>query len=407
MSEEVKEKSTWWIHVDLTTIFIIVVLCVGGLVAKWEYEKQYRNEVIAAEKAKAERDAREQVAIVEQQRRDKLASEELDIRSKEFIELQKSKLAERERSKQQSEQQQAERRTLQIANETARQEQYELERKRQLDDVAAARARQELERKINSSRPGVTSVTNPGDPGFDKDSFIAAARTDLAVASKEMDELQRKLDPMQSKTIAYQNKLNGAQKTAAMLKQQLENAQGEHGTGLAAGGGYSTRTVQDANGNLSTRTAVGNTGSGALVNNRAEEIAKLKPKLDAANREIADTKAGLAGSQADRDAINKGLEDAKLRRENAIKALKLVGADVAPAKPAAAVAEAPVAAPKTNEQPVAPPPAPSAANPTYVLKDGRRIVVTKAVDAGDSWSVKTEAGKFIVIQKDDVEKIEK
>ena len=46
---------------------------------------------------------------------------------------------------------------------------------------------------------------------------------------------------------------------------------------------------------------------------------------------------------------------------------------------------------------------PPASVTVYVLKDGRKIVAYKVLDAGDELSVKDENGKFVLIKKAEIQ----
>jgi parallel beta-helix repeat protein len=79
-----------------------------------------------------------------------------------------------------------------------------------------------------------------------------------------------------------------------------------------------------------------------------------------------------------------------------------------PPPPAIPPAQQKQAAESTTPKP-APPSTPpvddkkaKARTTTYVLKDGRRLTATSAVDAGEEITVKTDAGKFETIKKDDI-----
>lgn len=50
--------------------------------------------------------------------------------------------------------------------------------------------------------------------------------------------------------------------------------------------------------------------------------------------------------------------------------------------------------------------APKPKLPTYILKDGKEIRAIKVVDGDDVWSIKDENGKYVVVKKSDVERIE-
>jgi parallel beta-helix repeat protein len=61
--------------------------------------------------------------------------------------------------------------------------------------------------------------------------------------------------------------------------------------------------------------------------------------------------------------------------------------------------------PATTTKPAEP--AVPAGTTVYILKDGKRIVAQKVVDAGDELSIKDELGKFIMIKKSDIEEVKK
>ena len=135
-------------------------------------------------------------------------------------------------------------------------------------------------------------------------------------------------------------------------------------------------------------------GSGTKVTtDNSDEIAKVAAQIAAAAKEKNNSASGYASAMAERDAAMQAIRAAISTRDNAAFGLKSMGVDVAE-----------TAEPKDQPQaagvPLAAPP-----KKTFVLKDGRKIVALKVVEAPEEYSVKKEDGKFETIPKETIDKI--
>ena len=350
---EVKEgKSTWWIHIDFTVIIVIVVLVGIGWYVKSEYDKNVVRERVKLEIARKEREQKEQEARAEAEERQKAAAAENERKRKEALDYARQQQADRERQRAATAAKEEERREKEIAEFKARKEREEMERNRLLREAEEAAKAEAASRGASLTRT--------------REQNIQIAREQYAAANREIDELNKRMDAMPPKMIAYKNKMDYAIKNNAQLKNQLDSYVSANRTAASK----------------STATP----GSDYL----ADDIMKTASKNESVAKEYRDAANGLMALQVEKENCALAVAAAKAKKENALLQLKTLGAELAPqaaAKPATST-EAPKPTGKT----------------IYVMKDGRRLTSVRSVDAGDTISIKTESGKFEAVNKEDIEK---
>ena len=109
--KEVKDgKSTWWIHIDFTLIFVIALLVGVGWYVKSEYDKNVVQERIKLDIARKEREQKEEESRAEALIRQKESAEENERKRKESLEYSRAQQAERLRLRTESQAKDEERR---------------------------------------------------------------------------------------------------------------------------------------------------------------------------------------------------------------------------------------------------------------------------------------------------------
>jgi hypothetical protein len=352
MSEsEGSAKTTWWFNIDFTVVFFLAVIVGVGWYVKREYDENVTRERVKLEIARKERETKEQEARDESLKRHQASAEENERKRKESLEYSRAQQAEREKMRLATAAKEEERRLRELAEFKARKEQEEFARARALKEAEEA-ARAEAE-----ARGAATSRT--------REQNIQFARDEYAAANREIEEINKRVDSMAPKMIAFKNKMDYAVKNNAQLKNQLDS--------------YVTANRTAAN--------KASTSSDYL----ADDIMKTASKNESVAKEYRDAANGLMALQAEKDACTVALQVAKSKKDNAQLQLKNLGAELtATAKTTTAVAPVKPAA---------------GGNTVYVLKDGRKLVSVNAVDAGDAVTIKTATGKFETINKADIEKI--
>lgn len=124
----------------------------------------------------------------------------------------------------------------------------------------------------------------------------------------------------------------------------------------------------------------------------AAQVEKLEEQRANAIKDLERLYAMRPETKVEKDQIAMEIRNATFLRDEATARLSGMGFDVKRFPDPAPVVE----------KAVTPPPEP---RKIFVLRDGKKIITTRAMDGGDVWSVKTEAGKFEIIQKVAVEKI--
>lgn len=350
-------------HIDVTVVIVVVVLLVIAFVVKHEHGKAKQREVAEVEKARAEREAKEREYAAIAEEREKRRREDEEQKRKESREVDKERLASLERLRLAREKLEAERIAKEQELLQARTAEAEAKRKRREEEEADAAKRKTAEAAAEAQR-----LTEEQKTGREKE--VTGLRAQYESAVKEISEQTARLEPLQAKMVAFKNKMDYAAKRSEAVQAQVKELSDKQGTTPTAGG---------------TAVSV----------NVADEIGKGLAKTDAASKEYRDSAAGYTNAAAERDAAIGAIAEAKKKRDEAAGKLKFLGVE----------ATASSAAAKTPAKAADAGPGAGAPRKTFVLKDGRKIVAVRAVEAGDEWSVKTAGGKFETISKNDVEKV--
>ncbi len=361
-------KSTWWVHVDMTTICVVLALCLGGYFLKQYLNKVHNDEVVAVERARLEAKLK--------QEEDERKADELRLAAK----------LEREKDAAERQQRALEDELRHKALAEARTKQKEAELKKANAEFEAARKREE---EISAAQTAALLEAQADAIRKRKEGEDAAKAKDantlkqmVANADKEIAEATAQLEPISSKMVAYKNVMAGAMKKNETIQKNLRSLGAAHGT----------QTSVDSSRNItnSYRTA-GNSATTTIGYDLSDEIIKQAGKQDSVGKEFRDAANGYAQLTADRDRLESVIREAKARKESSLAALKQMGVAVEAPKPAVVAA-----APKEQ---------PKGGNKIYIMKDGKKYVATKAIEAGDTVSIKLENGKFEALNKDEIEKV--
>lgn len=356
-------KSTWWVHVDMTTICVVLALCLGGYFLKQYLNKVHNDEIVAAERARLEAKLRQEE---DERKADELRLAAKLEREKEAAERQQRALEDELRHKALTEARNKQKEAdLKKANA-----EFEAARKRE-EEITAAQTAALLEAQAEAIRKRKEAE----DAAKSKDAN--ALKQTVVAADKEIAEATAQLEPISSKMVAYKNVMNGAMKKNEAIQKNLKNLGAAHGTQATTNSGL----IAGRQGTVSTSVGY----------DLSDEIIKQAGKQESVGKEFRDAANGYAQLTADRDRLESVIREAKARKESALAALKQMG--VAMEAPKAAVA---VAAPKEQ---------PKGGNKIYIMKDGKKYVATKAIEAGDTVSIKLENGKFEALNKEDIEKV--
>ncbi|HEY3323089.1 MAG TPA: hypothetical protein VGP72_21735 [Planctomycetota bacterium] len=382
-----RDRSNWYVHLDLTAVIIVLILCGIGYLLKHQYdlsaERAAENErVRLAELERRQEKEREEAALA---RREARAREELArVDSARRLEEYRKKQHERELAadayKAQLEEKhveaEVERRKLEAA---AREE----ERKQKAKVIEATRAAyiEAAQQALAAEAKLAFLMGDPANPG------------ELPGGTASIREI---------KLIALKNKSAGAQKIVDGQRQQLDSF-------------LQAKAVFEP-----TARATG------ISKYTPEEEAKLREKLRAAEWELADARRQMwillrarrtyhdQGSretdalfETEHQQLRADLEEAKRKREILGEELRQAGE--APPRiepPSQRVGDIP--ADNSKEPPATATDAPKPVTPTttYTMKNGKRIVAIKSVDGGDVITIKTDAGKLMTLDKKDIEKTE-
>jgi hypothetical protein len=362
------QKTSWRVHVDMTTICIILALCLGGYFLKQYLNKIHNDEVVAVERARLEAKLR--------QEEDERKADELRLAAK----LDREKEA-------------AERKQASLENDLRNNAVSEIRKKAKEAELARKKEEFDAALKLEDERRAAQTAAlleaqadairkrKEGEAAA-KANDVNALKQTIVTADKEIAEATAQLDPMASKMVAYKNVMAGAMKKNETLQKNLKS--------LGAANGTQSSVDSSKNITNSGRTA-GNSATTTIGYDLSDEIIKQAGKQESVGKEFRDAANGYAQLTADRDRLEGVIKDAKLRKESALAALKQMGVAVEAAKPAVVVA-----APKEQ---------PKGGNKIYIMKDGKKYVSTKSIEAGDTVSIKLENGKFEALNKDEIEKV--
>ncbi|HEY3323086.1 MAG TPA: hypothetical protein VGP72_21720 [Planctomycetota bacterium] len=393
--EEPKDvRSSWFVHIDMTSIVVIVVIGIVAFVAKSEYEKAYRNEVIAAQKVREEREKKEKEQAEELERIQAARREEERVRAEEAKTTAAVAAADAEKRRQLAKDADEQRR------KKAQEEYQKTIAERQVQEA-------ELIRKRKAETEG------------DKAKIVAATRVSYEAADKEVKDLETRLAAMPKsgpatapevntpEATALRNKIAGAEKTMESLRYQINVLLGSHDSNARSEAKEARKEKRPF-----TRASFG-----GLTPNEQEVANQLNNKMEAAEKEAAEGRQRLSvltrkpdedpSLEIQRNNLLAQIAIAKQKRDGYAEELRQRG------EPLVKVADntKSTADSKTPESKAAQKTASSepsdAPKTVYTLKDGKRIVAVKTVDAGDVVTVKTEEGKFMTIEKNDIEKTEK
>ncbi|HEY3323087.1 MAG TPA: hypothetical protein VGP72_21725 [Planctomycetota bacterium] len=132
---------------------------------------------------------------------------------------------------------------------------------------------------------------------------------------------------------------------------------------------------------------------------RAQYIAVSKEAYLRIVQDMKDTERKLLmlGSDPARSTVEKELRVLRERRDSIVEELRQGGVPPPDPTPQPKIA---------MSQPAAQPP-PEGPQIVYVLKSGTRVAAVRSVEAEDVITVKTQAGKFVTINKTDIDRTEK
>jgi len=392
-------RTTWWIHINVTAVIVILALLGVGWYFKHEYDHAQRLELLERQRAKEEREAKDRELALKEAEREKERKEAEDAKRKKAEELAKERLA----------------------KQKADEEQRKAEKERQAAALKAEQDRRLAERKAAEERQSHEAKARLVDEASkNKNAMVeVAARICFQYDSalKEVSDLSGKLAGLEGQVTAYKNRMDAAAKTSAGAAKQLGDLEQARHTRVATGHG--------------TSVGVDNT----------DQIAKAKGQADSAAKEYRDSLSGHEKALSDRDSALSKMKaaqatvdelgptitalkvDAKARAAlvNRAQATGLVlnqtpsNNDVALAMQSIVQAKGDSGAIfglKVAITEVLGAPAPpetkkgeSTGKKVFILKDGTKIIAVKVVDAGDEYSVKKEDGKFQTIPKESIEKI--
>jgi hypothetical protein len=394
-----RSRANWYVQLDLTVVIILLVLCVIVFLIKHQYDVSAR-EAAAKEKAQllelARQDERQRedaaLARKEGKAREDAARADAARRLEEYRKAQKEREAAAEQfqattAKRAADAEAARKKELDDAREEERKQKAKVIEATKAAYVEAAKDVLTMEARLAILTGDTSSPPTPPSPA-------TTAAEQATTASARATQL-----------IAYKNKAAGAQKTAGMLREQLE--------ALRANRAAFTATSR---------------ATGVSKYSREEE-AKLREKLEAAERELSESRRQMLNlisvrrtrrdvSTPELDALLAReqqqwlaeLDEVKRKRDGFAEELRQAG-EIPPKvelpPPPPPVVETPptpvpeVKKPGPTEAPKPPPPP-----TTYTLKDGKRIVSVRSVDGGDVITVKTENGKLMTLDKKDIEKTE-
>lgn len=341
MAEEKGSKT--YFHLDFTVLIVIGVVVALGI-GGYMFKRA------------ADRERQREIIDAENAKKEReLRQKEMDEKAEEQARLRRQQEVVEKKETQERLDASAELR----AQERKEQQKKEDERKARWEErqkkEAEAAQRNYLEREAEAKRIiEERQAAEKAAQAAARAASLAPLQEQYNTATKEIEQLQNKIGA--SKVIAAKNKMEGAQKKIVEL--QKKHAE------------YSSSPT------------------GAV------EAARIQAQIEAAQKEQTDAAAALELAKTGEVA----LRDAMQRRDTAAAQLKAMGVEANPR---------PVAAATATPKPVTKPAEPAAQQglKIFVLKDGKKIGALKAIDGGDVWSIKTEDGKFLTIEKSAVEKI--
>jgi len=352
MAEE--KKSSTWIHIDMTTICIVIALCAGAWGVRAYFIKLHNDEIVAVERAKFER----QMKLEEEERK----AEELRVEAK----------LERERKEAEALARNAEETAQNRALIEARNKAKEEELKRAREGFEEQRKRAEALTAEQQAEAQRKRKAEEEEAKLSRDEKIAKIRKSITDADKEIVDANAQFEPNRVKMIAFKNHMEGAMKQNETLRKNITS-------------------LQSAQGN---RTTAGGTSVGFDL---SEDMIKQAGKQESVAKDFRDAALGYTHLQEEKARLDGVIADAKMRKELAISSLKSMGVNVDVAVKPAGTTDKPA--------PVSNPATPGAKVKIYTMKDGKKYVAVKSIEAGDTISIKLESGKFEALNKDDIEKV--
>lgn len=404
---------------NLTTYITraIVFLVIGAV--SWYGHQQYKA-------SKAREEAREREKLEEQQRKDEearqraaeYAAKQAEERHRRDMELERLKIEAQERNRKLQEE----------AAERARL--AELDRQRQEEE---ARAAEEERRRLQQENQQQLAEAAMREGEARRQAAIDAALQQYRNAIRKFNQAEDDRYQAYKSYVAYRNRLEGAQKDKSResTKGATYQALQDNGMKVTFIPGYTMRDLD-----VDTR----------------DIVAKARGKLEFSEAEISRCEAGMKDALRDLDKATKDSEKAKIQVTSEREALKRLDAlhllatnlkdsittkiytlkdgktiraltameteDKVSFKTESgeivsidksqieSVSEENSKFPDASIQVPGLTQPPKSKLPTYVLKDGKEIRAVKVMDGDDVWSIKDENGKYVVVKKSDVERIE-
>ncbi|HEY3323088.1 MAG TPA: hypothetical protein VGP72_21730 [Planctomycetota bacterium] len=350
----------WFVHIELTPIIIVLAVAGIGWFVHDQFQNYRRREALVAAKLRDDLEAKEAALRQEEARADA-------VRRETEASARKDALAREARVRAEWEQRRQE--LLKQSEE----HQQKVENKMQASDNQLHAA---IAEAIRNKEDAAARRTQQ---------YILATKETCATILKEIRALEAKIlawgepyiGPTNPALDALGHRIGIAQ--SALRKHYRE-------LNAAAGNAELERTIND-------------------------QILSVEGELASAHFERRKQQLVLYSEGKDSDTkkrLESELMAARLRLDVLTTELQRSGDLPLPYAPLPPPRNAPEKAAVAKKEPVPEaPPKPATPETVYVLKSGKRIIAVRSVESGDAMTVKTDDGKFVTIEKSDIERTEK